>query len=385
MADAGSATEVTTADLDLLSALDVGEGEGEGEGDEAAAAEKAAAETAAAETAATEKAATETAAAEKKPAAAVEGDGDEAKWFEESITDESLRKIASEFENQDALMTAMGGLQKALGVESIKDWRKDITDDQVREHADRFASPADAVKNHLELRQKLSSALIPPGKGASKEDRQGFADRLGKMLGVPEKPEDYEFPAPEKGVELTDGDKEARSNWANFFHQIHLPKPMASAILGKFAEESASGEAAVVESDARFAEASTAELEVEWGEDYDINRTAAARSGRELFGDEFDSVMQAQLSNGKLLMDSTFMLRALARVGREMSEGSMDIMTDAEKETIDDQITDVRQRAADAKDEGKTRLANKLFAEEQALLAKVVGKGPIVGAGSRTV
>ncbi|KKM16826.1 hypothetical protein LCGC14_1681860, partial [marine sediment metagenome] len=38
----------------------------------------------------------------------------------------------------------------------------------------------------------------------------------------------------------------------------------------------------------------------------------------------------------------------------------------------------------DAKDEGNTRLANKLFKEEQELLSKVVGKKPIVGGGGRT-
>ena len=205
------------------------------------------------------------------------------------------------------------------------------------------------------------------------------------MLGVPEKPEDYEFPAPAEGVQLTENEKTSRDNWAGFFHQIHLPKPMASAILGRFAEETATGEAAVIEADTRFSEASTTKLEAEWGDDYDVNRTAAARAGRELFGDEFDNVMQAKLSDDRLLMDSTFMLRALSRIGREMNEGSMDVMTDSEKETIDDQVKDVRKRAAEAKDEGNTRLANKLFSQEQELLSKVVGKGPIVGAGSRTV
>ena len=71
------------------------------------------------------------------------------------------------------------------------------------------------------------------------------------------------------------------------------------------------------------------------------------------------------------------MLRALSRIGREMTEGSMDIMTDAEKETIDDQVTDMRKRAAEAKESGDTRLANKLFQKEQELLAKVVGKSSL--------
>ncbi len=368
MAEAGSAAAVVTSeDLSLLDALDIegGEEEAGGKGEEEAGG----------------KGEEETKGAGEEETKGAGEEEENTKWFEETITDESLRKFAGEFETQDALMEAMSGLQKALGMESVKDWRKGIEDEKLQEHASRFTSPADVVKHHLELRQKLSSALIPPGKGASKEDKEVFASRLSKMLGVPEKPEDYEFPALEKGVELTDDEKQSRTEWAGFFHQIHLPKPMASAILSQIAKKSVEDKEAVKVADDRFAEKSTAQLEAEWGEDYDVNRTSSVRAARELFGDEFDSVMQAEMSNGRLLMDSTFMLRGLARIGREMDAGSMDVMTDSEKETIDDQVLDVRQRAADAKDEGNTRLANKLFKEEQELLSKVVGKKPIVGGG----
>ena len=382
MADAGSAetsaAEVTVEELDLLSALDTGDdkkgGDDKGGDDKSNGADGTAAD----------KKEADADGADDKGGKGTGADDDEPKWFEETITDESLRKIAGEFEDQDSLMEAMGGLQKAFGVEPVKDWRKGIEDEKLREHAGRFTSPADVVKHHLELRQKLSSALIPPVKGASKEDKEVFAARLSKMLGVPEKPEDYEFPAPEEGVQLTDNEKAARVKLAGFFHQIHLPKPMASAIINWFAEEHVAGEKALKEADDRFVEESTAKLEGEWGDEYEINRTTALRAGKELFGEDFDDVMQTTLSNGHLLMDSTFMLRVLARVGREMNEGGIDIMTDAEKDTIDDQIKDTRKRAGEAKDAGNTRLANKLFKQEQELLTKVVGKTPIVGSGSRT-
>ena len=383
MTDAGStestAAAVTTDDLDLLSALDVGEGgedtdgnKGDGKGDETNGADGDI-------TAKGKEADT------GDKGSKGEGDDDEEpKWFEDGIADLKLRKFASGFETKDALIETMSGLQKALGVESVKDWRKGIEDEKLREHADRFTSPADVVKHHLELRQKLSSALIPPSKGASKEDKEVFAARLSKVLGVPEKPEDYEFPAPAEGVQLTDAEKQSRASWAGFFHQIHLPKPMASAILSRFAEEHVAGEEALHEADDRFAEASTAKLEGEWGDEYEVRRTAALRTGKEFFGEDFDNVMKAIMPNGHLLMDSTFILRGLARLGLEMNEGSIDNMTDAEKETVDDQIKDVRKRAAEAKDEGNTRLANKLFGQEQELLSKVVGKTPIVGSGGRT-
>ena len=379
-------TEVTAEDLDLLSTLDVGEDEGNTKGDTGDTGDGKGGGEADKTNGADGGTATKgkDAGADDKDDKGGAADEVEPKWFEETITDEHQRKIAGEFETQDALLESMGALQKVLGVEPVKDWRKGIEDEQLREHADRFTSPADVVKHHFELRQKLSSALIPPGKGASKADREAFATRLSKMLGVPEEPGGYEFPAPAEGVQLTDDEKAARTNWAGFFHKIHLPKPMADAILNQFAKETEEGKEAIGVADDRFAEESKAKLETEWGDEYDVNRTAASRAGRELFGDEFDSVMQAELSNGRLLMDSTFMLRALAKVGREMSEGSMDLLTEGERDTIDDQIKDVRKRANEAKEAGDTRLANKLFKNEQELLAKIVGKQPIVGAGGRS-
>jgi len=348
--------EITSEDIDLISSLDVGDaGDGKAaDGSEAAASEGKSSDKDGAE---------------------------DSEWFS-AIEDESLRNIAVSFDNRDDLLSAITNIQKSLGVESMEDWRQSISDEKLREYADRtFSSPVDAVKGHFELRQKLSSALVPPGKDASKEDREAFAGRLSKMLGVPEKPEDYSFPAPLEGTELTDAEKASQEGWAKFFHEHHLPKSMADAIITRFVEESEAGNVALQKADDRFAEATEAELKGEWGDDYETNRTLASRAAKELFGNDLEDVMQAKMSDNRLLMDSPFMLRGLARIGREMSEGSMEILTENERETLDDQVKDLRKRADEAKNKGETRLANKLFQEEQALLSKLVGNRPIIGDG----
>lgn len=282
------------------------------------------------------------------------------------------------------MLDQLGALQKALGIEPIKDWREGITDKALQEHARRFNSPVDLVKGNVDLRNKLSTALVFPGKGATKEEKTAFAGKLSKMLGVPEKPEDYSFPAMPDGAEAPEDVKAAEVEWGKFFHSIHLPKSQADAILAKFAEETATGQQSLADEDERFAEKATDELKSEWGDDWDVNRRAADTAARELFGEDLVHVMSAEMGNGRLLMDSPFMLRALSRIGREMSEGSMDVLTDSEKETVDDQVKDLRKRAAEAKESGNTREANRLFKQEQEALAKLVGKTPIVGAGDRT-
>ena len=199
------------------------------------------------------------------------------------------------------------------------------------------------------------------------------------MLGVPESPEGYTFPI-EEGQELTEAQKLSRDGWAKAFHEMHLPKSMADAIITRFEDEQAAQREAIELADDRYAEATEAELRVEYGDEYNANRQLAVETARELFGEDFEAIKSATLANDRLMLDSPFMVRMLVRIGREMNEKGVDLMTDTERGRLDDQIQDVRDRAAKAASEGNTRLANKLFQEEQALLAKIVGNKPITGA-----
>lgn len=333
--------EVSADDIDLISHLDVG-----GDDDE------------------------------KKDDKAGETKDDEAgedAWYA-SLDNEGLRTAAGEFESRDDFL-------KALGIQSGEDWRDSITDDDLREHASRFGSIADVVRGNLDLRQQVSGALLFPSKSASKEERQTFATQLNKMLGVPEDANGYEFPALPEGEDLSDDVKTSRGNWAKLFHDIHLPKPMATAILNRFHEEVEEGQENLRVADERYAEATVAELKTEYGDEYDANREIATRAAETLFGDDHEGVMRAKLSNDRLIMDSPFMIRMLVRIGREINEGPSELLTSSERDTLEDQVTDVRKRAADAKDRGETRLANKLFADEQALLRKLIPNQSVVGAG----
>lgn len=308
------------------------------------------------------------------------------KWFDE-LGDEDLRKFVSKYEKRDDLLKLLGiDLSKDdKGSKNDKEWWRDrIKDQKLRDHAGRFTTEEDLVKAHLDLRNRLSRSIVIPGKGASEEEKNNFSAAVNKLLGVPTKPEGYEFPIV-KGEKLTDAQVAARKGWSEFFHAHHVPKATAEALLGKFYQDVQTGKRAMSVEDDKYAQETEAELKEEWGQDYDTNKVLAARAAKELFGEDFSLVMEATTSKGRLLMDTPFMLRALGRIGREMSEGVMDIMTDTEKETLEDQVKDVRKRADEAKNKGETRLANKLFAEEQKLLARLVGSKPIVGSTGRTV
>ena len=79
------------------------------------------------------------------------------------------------------------------------------------------------------------------------------------------------------------------------------------------------------------------------------------------------------------------MLRIFSVIGREMSEGSLGpSLTDDEKDTVADEVRDIRKQIAEAQESGDSKRADQLYQKEQKLLKKM-GNKPIVGAAGRMV
>ena len=78
-------------------------------------------------------------------------------------------------------------------------------------------------------------------------------------------------------------------------------------------------------------------------------------------------------------MDRSEIVRLFAAIGREMAEGTLGpTLTDSEKETIDSQINDLRKKQNEAT---SSKEKNKLYLQEQELIARRDGDHPIVGVG----
>src|SRR5687767_6715160 len=98
------------------------------------------------------------------------------------------------------------------------DWRSDLPDD-LKETANRFTSKADAVRAIIDMRKRESQVRVP-GKDATPDQIAAYH----KAIGVPEKPELYEFPDLPEGLELTDQVKESRAEWGKRFHSLGINK-----------------------------------------------------------------------------------------------------------------------------------------------------------------
>lgn len=302
--------------------------------------------------------------------------GDAVAEWAAGISDEGLKGVAGKYENQDAFL-------KAAGYEAPKPtgaW--DGIPDDLKEIADRFTSPAEALRAVRDLRKRESQVRLP-GKDATEEEKSAYL----KAIGVPESPTDYEFP--EEG-DVTDAIKASHEAWGKRFIELGVPKDTAKQLANMLQEDVDVQLAAEVEADKEFAKSQEDALKAEWkGEQYGINMTLAGRAVTELAnraGLNVEELKKIETKDGRFLLDRADMLKLFAPVGREMAEGTLGpAISEGERETIEDQLRGLREKQTEAQGRGDSKRANQLYQREQALLAKLSGNRPVVGVGGRVV
>ena len=262
------------------------------------------------------------------------------------------------------------------------DWRASITDKDLKKHADRFTTIDDLVKANVESRQKLSKAIIPPGKDASPEDIASYR----KAAGIPENEEGYVWPEAPEGVVLDDAVVEERAGWNKFFLENGFTKTQAEQAIQRAAEHDALKQQADVAADDAYAKASEAKLKVEWGTEYAVNLEYQNRALSAYFGNDLPEARHIQDKTGRYVLDNPVMVKAFARLGRELQDGDLGPpLTATERDSVGQQIKDVRKAADEAYNAGDKKLANQLSEQERQLIAKRDGGGNVVGTGGRTL
>lgn len=268
-------------------------------------------------------------------------------------------------------------------VNNNTDWRDAIKDEKLRDHAGRFTTLDDLVKANLDSRQKLSKAIVPPGKSASDDDVAAYR----KAIGVPESPEGYEFPDLPEGQEVTDDVKQSREAWAKRFHEANVPAETAKALVEAFNEEAQAALKAQVDADKKYAEEQAELLQKEWGADAEKNRAYANRAFAKLAeraGVDVEELKHIETKAGQYLMDDARLSRIFAVIGREMGEGSLGgAISESEREAAETELDEIRSQIREAQSKGDNRKANKLYQKEQELIGRIHGNQPTVGAMGR--
>ena len=297
----------------------------------------------------------------------------------DAIEDEGLKTELAKFESQEKFLEAMGF--EVTGDEG--DWRANLPDN-LKGTAEKFSSVDEAIIAVESLRKRDSQVRVP-GKDATDDERAAF----NKAFGVPAKPEGYVFPDLPEGHDITDDIRASRKTWAERFHKLDVPKATAKLLSQALNEDLVELQAAEIKADDDFAQSQENALRVEWkGGEYETNKNLANKAFTEIAnraGLDIEDLKQIETKEGRFLFDHAPMLRLFAVVGREMSEGVLGpTLTEAEVETLDEQIKELRTKSQEASKAGDSKLANKYYEQEQALIEKQKGRSPIVGGEGRT-
>ena len=333
--------------------------------------------------------------------------GNNEQHWAESVANPDLKGVLSGFESRDKFFEAAGikieqpdwrtdlpddlketaTKYKTPGefIKTIKteqsDWRAGIPDD-LKPIADRFTSREDAIRA-IQSFQKRDGQVRVPGKDAKPEEIAAYH----KAIGVPDKPEAYEFFVPE-GATVTDDMKANQVEWGKRFQAMGIGKDAAKKLSQFVSEDGKRYQDSLISADKTFAEQQEAALRSEWkGDDYDRNKTLANKAFRDLAGKtglNVEALTQIETKDGRFLMDRAEIIRMFAAIGREMSEGSLGpTLTESEKDTVDEQIRGLRSQINEAQTGGDSKRANKLYLQEQSLIAKRDGNRTVVGTQGR--
>lgn len=241
-------------------------------------------------------------------------------------------------------------------------------DEKLKKHASRYTTVEEMAKGGLGLRQKLSGKSGPLSEDADEVEVTEFR----KAWGIPEKPEDYEFPAPPEDAD-TEENRAAVEKWQGVFHKHNISKEAAQDILKEYGEDIIAGQTQLADLDKQFADATEAEIRKDWGDSYDENKAFANQAVNEMFGDTLEDVQQIQTIDGKYILDHPAFVKAFASFGREMSEGNLNHQNLSEDAmtSLEEKADSYRQKAKDAQAAGKDGDANKWSTKEREVLEQI--------------
>lgn len=242
------------------------------------------------------------------------------------------------------------------------DWRGVFKDEAVRKEAEKSTDPDHFGKRLLEMRKQLSSAIVKPGKDATEEQIAAYR----KAMEVPDAIDGYEFPETED-----EAVKAEHSAWAEKFHALNIPAPAAKELIGMASQIREETQAALAKADKEFVEAAVAENKAKWGQDYEKNVKGASRAAERVLGEDFEAARQIQTSDGNFVLDHPVMVRAFASIFREMGEGTLGAVTEGDRESLQEQAKDYREKAEKAHKEGDRAKANMYSEKEREIYARL--------------
>lgn len=298
------------------------------------------------------------------------------------MADEEVQEAPAE--EQAAVPEADTALtQEAPAAAEATNWR-DTLDPDLKEWANKFDSPATALKSYRELEKRMGRSVTIPGKDATPEEVQAFRK---KALGVPDAPTDYKLELPDFVPEEVRNDPLSDPLLKEFVETSHAngkSPAQVQADINLFYKAIAASKEQAVQEQQRLVQKADEELTREWGSDKDANLTFARRAIKQFDADgRFSGFLAEAEIGGVKAGNHPEFVRLFAKVGRMLAEDSVQLEpTESEAQAINEQATKLRRQRDDAMRRGDRATALKLDEQERALYARK-GNRPIVGTAGR--
>lgn len=273
--------------------------------------------------------------------------------------------------------------QEAPAAAEATNWR-DTLDPDLKEWANKFDSPATALKSYRELEKRMGRSVTIPGKDATPEEVQAFRK---KALGVPDAPTDYKLELPDFVPEEVRNDPMSDPLLKEFVETSHAngksPAQVQADINLFYKAIAASKEQAVQESVRRTAQKMD-DLKREWSSDFEANGTFSQRAVKQFDADgRFAEFLDTAEIDGVKVGNHPDFIRFFAKVGRMLAEDSVQLEpTEGEAQAINEQASKLRQQRNEALRRGDRATAQVLDQQERDLYARK-GNRPIVGTAGR--
>jgi hypothetical protein len=249
------------------------------------------------------------------------------------------------------------------------DWRTAIADPDLQRLAGRYESVGAMAKAVADLRRETSVRIKPLGPDPTPEEVVAFR----RQTGVPESAEDYAFDGAVE-ANLTEGDLAFRQEMAQAMHGVNVTADQATALGATYSDFLGRQRSDAAEIETAALEENLAELQREYGIDYDRNIEFSRRAARMFGNDDFSDFLETKKVDGVPLGDHPAFIRAFARIGRNASEPAIDTASPlGERSTMEERIREKRTDIQDALDRGDHRRAHHLDREERALWDQIGG------------
>lgn len=271
------------------------------------------------------------------------------------------------------------GGDKPAGGDDGASWRDGIKDEKVLSFAKTFRTPAEMAEKAFGLRQKVSTAIVKPGKDAGDDEKAAYR----KAMGIPDDAAGYSEVLSEE-LRSNEAGKDSRESFFKAAHEAEMSAAQVKSVLDWYIAEVEKSSGAVVQAAEKKAQAAIDEMKQEEGPEFDKNTQLAFRTFDAFGGDGLKEFLETKEIDGIPLGNHPALRKWAINVGLQMQEAKPGIgLSDEQKGSLEDQHRKLSADINDALDRGDRRTAERLDAQRTAIADKLVGRNPIVGAEGR--